>query len=170
MTLSKDSYDWRIEAGYSLRWDFGDLRDFGPGLGRFLRDPASLLQNRTLDIAQNARLMLYGVRISPWKLLVEERRRSVPPGSAGPAAQAQSRPSEATRRRLRLSLGPFIEDIRSNIRRDIGHMVLKGTFDRLHPDARRLTDQDRETVVRDVLDIPYLALPDDEFESLMGRR
>ncbi|MBI5239055.1 MAG: hypothetical protein HY926_01145 [Elusimicrobia bacterium] len=142
--------DRRVELGYSLRWDFDDLQDMGPGLVRTLRDPASVWRGQSWDwdIRDRTGFLIYGVRVNPWKALFETDEPVVATGTG--TAAGVGAPGGA-RRRFRPSVWPMIKDINDHIDEDIRRMALRESLRRMGPRASGKTVEDEKELVRDLL-------------------
>lgn len=140
----------RVELGYSLRWDFADFEDVGPGLMRTFRDPASVWRGQSWDwdIRDRTGFLLYGVRVNPWKALFEPPAPAV---AAGTGTAAGIGPSGGGRRRFRLSVWPMIKDINDHIDDDIRRLALRESLKRLPLEARGKTAEDQKELLRDLL-------------------
>lgn len=151
ITIIKDRQSWRLEAGCTWRWDFDDLKEVGPGLLQTLCSPLSLFRDRSLDLFDNTRVLLYGVRISPAKVFYEKRDPlpSVARSSAA-AVGAWARPAPP-RRRFHPSLLPVIDDITKNLEEDLKRAALKESLRQLPPEARRGTFDQEKAVLKDLL-------------------
>lgn len=157
LTISKDSYSSRVGFDYRIRWDFSDLRSFRPGLG-FLYSGVKAVYN--WDITENTRLEYYGFRTNPWRVILSDRRRAAPPsggqeasgGEAGAASPVVSRPAHS-RRRVRFSLSPLVEDFKNNFDEGLRDYLLKNSMKDLTPEWERAGESGRKAFVRDVLSL-----------------
>jgi len=141
--------DRRLELGYSLRWDFDDLQDMGPGLMRTLRAPSSAWEGQSWDIRDRTRFIIYGVRVDPWKALFEPVPPAAVGSSTGPAAGSAG--STAHRRRFHPGVWPMIKDINDHIDEDIRRLALRESLRRLPPEARKKTVEDERELLRDLV-------------------
>lgn len=158
LTISKDSYSSRMGLDYRIRWDFSDLRSFKPGLG-FLYSGVKAVYN--WDITENTRLEYYGFRTNPWRVILSGRRRAAPAsgeqaasgGEAAPAGPAVvSRPGRS-RRRVRFSLSPLVEDLKNNFDEGLRDYLLKNSMKDLTPEWGRAGEGGRKAFVQDVLSL-----------------
>ncbi|MDD5657955.1 MAG: hypothetical protein PHF00_11960 [Elusimicrobia bacterium] len=174
ITVIKDQRSWRLEAGCSLRWDFEDVKNAGPGLLRTMCAPWDLLRDRSWDLLDNTRVLFYGVRINPSRMFYE---KSPAPAAVAPSTAAASgawaRPP-APRRRFHPSLLPVIDDITKNLENDLKRAALKESLRKV-PDEGRGTEAKKE-VLKDLLrardDGLPLGKPGDGIEYLLkdGRK
>jgi hypothetical protein len=174
LTFIQNRQDRRLELGYSLRWDFDDLMNAGPGLLQTLSDPASVWRDQSWDIRDRTRLVLYGVRVDPWKAFFEPAppvlvsvSSGAPSGVSGGAMQG---------RRFRPSLWPMIRDINDHIEDDIRGAALRETLRRLPPEAQKKTVDDEKDLLRDIIrwqreyDFPGMAEAADGLEYVVPER
>lgn len=155
LTLSKDSYSSSVGLDYRIRWDFSDLRSFRPGLG-FLYSGLKAVYN--WDITQNTRLEYYGLRTNPWRLILSDKKKSpgAAAGEAAPAAGGASEvvsPTPASRRRVRFSLSPLVEDLKNNFDDGLRDYLLKNSMKDLSPEWERTGDAGRKAFMKDVLSL-----------------
>ena len=154
LTISRDSYDSRVGLDYRIRWDFSDLRSFRPGLG-FLYSGLKAVYN--WDITQNTRLEYYGLRTNPWRLILSDKKKS--PAAAGEPGPAEGGPSEVvsrpqtSRRRVRFSLSPLVEDLKNNFDEGLRDYLLKNSMKDLSPEWERTGEAGRKAFVKDVLSL-----------------
>ncbi len=174
LTFIQNRRDRRLELGYSLRWDFDDLKDAGPGVLQVLSDPASVWRDQSWDIRDRTRFVFYGVRVDPWKVFFEPvpaasilTSSAVLFGTAGSAARS---------RRFRPSVWPALKDINDHIEDDIRGAALRETLRRLPPEAQKKTVADEQDLLRDLIlwqreqSIPGLAEAADGLEYLAPER
>ena len=149
LTFIQNRQDRRLEVGYSLRWDFDDLRDAGFGLRQALSDPASVWRDKSWDIRAGTRFILYGVRVDPWKALFEP----APPVSvsASSATRSGGAGAAAPRRRFHPSVWPVLKDINEHIEDDIRGAALRETLRRLPSEAQKKTVEDEKELLRDLI-------------------
>jgi hypothetical protein len=160
LTFIQTRQDRRLELGYSLRWDFDDLKEAGPGVIRTLRNPASFWAGQSWDIRDRTRFVIYGVRVDPWKALFES-----PPAVVSASSQTAAGlwRQAAQRRRFHPSVWPVIKDINDHIEDDIRNEALRESLRRLPAQAQQKTVEDEQELIRDLVqwqseaDIPGLA-------------
>jgi hypothetical protein len=147
--IQERSGDRRLELGYSLRWDFDDLMDAGPGFMRTLRDPGVIWREQSWDFRDRTRFVLYGVRVDPWKALFEP----VPPASVSASSGSAAGAAGTTprRRRFHPDVWPMIKDINDHIDEDIRRLALRESLRRLPPEARNKTIEDERELLRDLI-------------------
>lgn len=154
LTLSKDSYSSRVGLDYAIRWDFSDLASFRPSLG-FLYSGIKAVSS--WDITENTRLEYYGLKTNPWRLILSDRK-PVPAAAAavggpgtGESAVVQRPPQ--TRRRVRFSLSPLVEDLKNNFDEGLRDYLLKSSMQDLTPEWGRAGEAGRKAFVKDVLSL-----------------
>jgi|GEM_PF-5740503 len=174
LTFIQNRQDRRLELGYSLRWDFDDLRDAGPGVLQALSDPASVWKDRSWDIRDRTRFILYGVRVDPWKAFFEPAPAASV--SASSAARCGVAGVAAPRRRFHPSVWPVFKDINDHIEDDIRGAALRETLRRLPPEGQKKTVEDEKALLRDLIrwqrdqGVPGLAEAADGLEYLAPER
>jgi hypothetical protein len=151
--LTRSGYHDRVDILYKVPLS-GDPLAWGPkllsGLGRSLIHP--------LDTVRGTTFRIYGLRIVPKKLVVEDA--PPPAGSRAALAQAEGKPeSPETKRRKHLSLMPiwddFQEDLRTNALMEGMDLAGMGGLDR----------QQKEAFLNDVVilnrqrDLPIFSMP-----------
>jgi len=172
----RDRRDWRMEVGYTLRWDLDDLKQFGPGTLRTLREPWELLPGDPWELADNTRLLIYGVRISPSKAFTI-KRPAVPAaartsGTVGSGARGAAPARD--RRRFRLSFQPVFDDLTRNWEDDLRALALHEGFRLLPPEYGRFSDDAKRQALSDLVDYQrgqgFGAWPLDGLDYLLKRR
>jgi hypothetical protein len=151
--VSRSGEHDRVELLYKLPLN-GDPLTWAPrlfsNLGRSLFHP--------IDTARGTTFRIYGLRITPNKLVVEEG--PPPAGSNAALAEAERKPdSPETKRRKHLSLTPIWEDLQEDLRQDalLEGLDLAG--------MGGLNRQQKEAFLNDVVilnrqrDLPVLSLP-----------
>jgi hypothetical protein len=174
LTFIQNRQDRRLELGYSLRWDFDDLKDAGPGMLRTLRNPAAFWAGQTWDIRDRTRFILYGVRLDPWKAFFEPAPLfSVAISSA---ARSGAAGAAARHRRFHPSVWPVIKDINEHIEDDIRNEALRESLRRLPAEAQKKTVEDEKELLRDLVrwqrevETPGLAAAADGLDYLAPKR
>ncbi|MCX5794516.1 MAG: hypothetical protein NTY77_03355 [Elusimicrobia bacterium] len=174
LTFIQNRQDRRLELGYSLRWDFDDLKDAGPGMLRTLLDPGAFWEGQTWDFRDRTRFILYGVRVDPWKAFFEPAAPVAVTASSGTSAGAARRAPQ--RRRWRPSVWPVIKDINDHIESDIRNEVLRESLRRLPAEAQKRTVEDERELLRDLVrwqrevETPGLAGAADGIDYLVPQR
>jgi hypothetical protein len=160
LNLSKNSADSRIGLDYSVKWDFSDLASSRPGLKAISSNVQSL---SSWDITKNTRLNYYGFKINPWRLILADEKRDpgyVVAGATGPAGGGGvvSRAAPVSRKRLRLSVSPLIDDFTRNFDDNLRAILLRGSL-RNSPQWQKIGEAGRREFVRDVLSLGIWDLP-----------
>lgn len=158
LTISKDSYSSRVGLDYRIRWDFSDLRSFRPGLG-FLYSGIKAVYN--WDITENTRLEYYGFRTNPWRIIISDRKKGAGevPAAGGGALHGDAggspvvtRPPQS-RRHIRFSLSPLVEDLKNNFDEGLRDYLLKSSMKGLTPEWEKAGESGRKAFVKDVLSL-----------------
>jgi hypothetical protein len=159
LTISKDSYSSRVGLDYRIRWDFSDLRSFRPGLG-FLYSGIKAVYN--WDITENTRLEYYGFRTNPWRIIISKGKKegAAPedPAAAGalPGDAVGSpvvTPPAHSRRRIRFSLSPLVEDFKNNFDEGLRNYLLMSSMKGLTPEWEKAGQSGRKAFMKDVLSL-----------------
>jgi hypothetical protein len=143
LNISKDGGGERVAFDYSIRWDFSDLRGFKPGvkmLRSIFRSAASW------DITENTRVKYYGFKTNPWRVFVAKKKPSAGSAAGGSAGAG-------SKRRLRLSLSPLVDNFKKDLDENIRDALLSAGLKRVSPELSKLSAGDRKIIVGDVLSI-----------------
>jgi hypothetical protein len=149
LTFIQNRQDRRLELGYSLRWDFDDLKDAGPGVFQALSNSASVWKEQSWDIRNRTRFIFYGVRVDPWKVFFEPEPTVLV--SSGSAAGSGAAGAAAPRSRFHASVWPMIKDINDHIEDDIRNEALRESLRRLPAEAQHKTVEDEQELLRDLV-------------------
>jgi hypothetical protein len=154
LNFSRDSESSRVGLDYSVRWDFADLGSFRPGL----KTISSGLQAITSwDITKNTRLNYYGFKTNPWRVILAEERQAPANGPAGAAGRSAggvvNRAPNGSRKRLRLSVSPLVDDFKLNFEENLREMLLRGSLNGVSPQWAKAGKEGRREFVRDVLSL-----------------
>lgn len=154
LNISKNSDQSRVGLDYSVRWDFSDLLSFRPGFRAISSGVKSIT---SWDITKNTRLSYYGFRTNPWRVIMAEEPAS--PGSGETLSAGRtgggivSRAAPASRKRLRLSVSPLVEDFKRDFSDNLREMLLRDSLKGVSPQWARAGKEGRREFVRDVLSL-----------------
>ena len=154
LNLSKNSDYSRVGLDYSIKWDFSDLASFKPGIGALASGVRAIY---SWDITKNTRLNYYGFKTNPWRVILADREKVADYGSPETTGEGGggvvNRAGPGSRKHLRLSLSPLVDDFKLNFEENFRTMLLKGSLKNVSPQWERAGTQGRREFVRDVLSL-----------------
>ena len=158
-SLFKNSHYSRVGLDYSLRWDFSDLGSFRPGLKTIT---SGLRVLTSWDITENTRVNYYGFKTNPWRVIIgSSGERHIAAGPV-PAAGSGTNPiisGPAQHKRLRLSLSPLVDDLKSNLDENLRSFLLKNAFGGASPEWEKTSAEGKREFMRDVLSLGFWDAP-----------
>ena len=154
LNILKNSDQSRVGLDYSVRWDFSDLLSFRPGFKVISSGVKALT---SWDITKNTRFSYYGFKTNPWRVIMAEEPAPPGAGEARPAGQTGggvvSRAAPASRKRLRLSVSPLVEDFKRDFSDNLRELLLRDSLKGVSPQWARAGKEGRREFVRDVLSL-----------------
>jgi hypothetical protein len=158
LNISKDSRASRVGLDYGVKWDFSDLSSFRPSLGGIYD---GLKAVSSWDITENTRFSYYGVKMNPWRIIINKERTAEAGGDGGPAGSGGivARPAPRYRKRLRLSVSPLVSDIQRNFYENLGDFLLRSSLKGTSREWEKMGAANRKYLVKDVLALDVWELP-----------
>lgn len=157
LNFTKDARDSRVGLDYAVKWDFKDLPSLRPRLGA-LYDGVRAVSS--WDITENTRVNYYGLKVNPWRIIIrKERAAPAAAGGGGAGESVVSRPAPESRKRLRLSVSPLVDEIMRNFDENLGEFLLRSSLKGTSPEWENMGASNRKYLVRGVLSLDIWDLP-----------
>ncbi|MFH1724675.1 MAG: hypothetical protein ABII00_08635 [Elusimicrobiota bacterium] len=152
LALRHDERGTRVALDYTLRWDLADLMRLPTRTREVILSPMGGLREVSCGLTRGASIGVYGLRIRPTRIFVFETGEQGPRKAAAGGQQGGANGNGGeSRRRLRLSLTPVIDDIRRDLRSAIRRQIIASGFDAAVPEARNASFAQKEAVVEDAI-------------------
>jgi len=156
LNISKDARDSRVALDYSLRWDFSDFRGFKPGIKTLY----SLFRHVSAwDITENTRLKYYGFKTNPWRIFIAKENIAGSGAAAGAAENGAGGLRAESKKRLRLSLAPLVDDFRRDFDENLRDALLDASLKGASPQWAKISEKDKKGFVKDVLSLGIWDVP-----------
>jgi len=152
LNLSKDARDSRATLDYSLRWDFSDLGSFRPRIKTLY---SVFRAAYGWDITENTRLRYYGFKTNPWRAFISSETPAQRP-SAGASFEGSKGGSRESKKRLRLSLTPLLDDFKRDLDDNVRDALLSASLKGASPQWSAISAADKRMFFRDVLSLGVL--------------